>query len=320
MMSYRMTVLDLTVIDLADDTYRISNPAAVEDLAKSIQHVGLINPPILFQKQDRYIILAGFHRIAAMQQMNCRQIPVKVVPPETSSLERIRIAITDNISQRKLDLLETSRALALLAECTGDRDHLVDEAQNLGLPGSYQHIKKIIGICQLPHLIQEGINQNRISLNMATELQDIEGPAGNQLAGLFMGLQFNQNKQREILSHLKEIAHREKGSVQEVLLSESISEVIDDTNLDNLQKTRLVRSKLRKRRFPNLSLAEETFQHHLQKLKLGNKISLTAPAYFEGTSMKLSMSFTNESELREQIDTLNKTLSNPHLSKIFQSC
>ena len=104
-MSYRMTVLDLTVIDLADDTYRISNPAAVEDLAKSIQHVGLINPPILFQKQDSYIILAGFHRIAAMQQMNYLHIPGKVVPPETSPLERVRIAITDNVSQRKLDLL-----------------------------------------------------------------------------------------------------------------------------------------------------------------------------------------------------------------------
>jgi hypothetical protein len=36
--------------------------------------------------------------------------------------------------------------------------------------------------------------------------------------------------------------------------------------------------------------------------------------------MKLSMSFKNESELRQQIDTLNKTLSNPYLSKIFQSC
>jgi ParB family chromosome partitioning protein len=315
-----MTVLDLTVIDLADDTYRISNPAAVEDLAKSIQHVGLINPPILFQKQDSYIILAGFHRIAAMQQMNYRQIPGKVVPPETSSLERIRIAITDNISQRKLDLLETSRALALLAGCIGDRDHLIDEAQNLGLPGNYQHIQKIIGICRLSHLIKEGIRQNRISLNMATELQNIEASAGNLLVGLFLELQFNQNKQREIFSHLKEIAHREKSSVQEVLLSESISEVIDDKNLDNLQKTRLVRSKLRKRRFPNLSLAEETFQHHLKKLNLGNSISLTPPAYFEGTSMKLSMSFKNESELRQQIDTLNKTLSNPYLSKIFQSC
>ena len=320
MMSYRMTVLDLTVIDLADDTYRISNPASVAALAKSIQHVGLINPPVLFQKQDRYIILAGFHRIAAMQQMNYRQIPVKIIPPETLPLERLRIAITDNISQRKLDLLETSRALALLAECIGDRDRLVDEAQILGLPGSYQHIQKIIGVCQLPHLIQEGINQNRISLNMATELQGLGVSVGNLLASLFMALQLNQNKQREILSHLKEIAHREKGSVQEVLSSEFISEVIDDKNLDNLQKTRLVRSKLRKRRFPNLSLAEETFQHHLKNLNLGNSISLTPPAYFEGTTMKLSMSFKNESELRQQIDTLNKTLLNPHLNKLFQSC
>ena len=44
-MSYSVTVLDLTVINQEDDTYRITTSEDVEDLAESIQHVGLINPP-----------------------------------------------------------------------------------------------------------------------------------------------------------------------------------------------------------------------------------------------------------------------------------
>lgn len=318
-MSYRMTALDLTVIALEDDTYRISTSADVEDLIKSIQHVGLINPPVLLQKQDRYVIVAGFRRIAAMQKLDYRHIPVKVMPAESSPLECIRIAITDNISQRKLDLLEISRSLALLDECMEDRECLYAEAKNLGLPDNRHHIDKIIGICRLPHLIQAGIYQNRISLNMAVELQGFDSFTGNLLTRVFMELKLNQNKQKEICSHLKEIAHREKHSTQEILLSEGVSEVLADKDLDNLQKTRVVRLRLRRRRFPNLSLAEESFQHNLRKLHLGNRISLLPPEYFEGRSLKLGMSFKNETELKEQIDILNKTLTNPHLSKIFQT-
>ena len=318
-MSYRMTALDLTVIALEDDTYRITTSAAVEDLIKSIRHVGLINPPVLLQKQDRYIIVAGFRRIAAMQKLDYRHIPVKVMPAESLSLECIRIAITDNISQRKLDLLEISRALALLDGCMEDRERLYTEAQNLGLPGNQHLIEKIIGICRLPHLVQAGIYQNRISLNMAVELQGFDSFTGNLLTRVFMELKLNQNKQREICFHLKEIAHREKRSTQEILLSEGIPEVLADKDLDNLQKTRVVRLNLRRRRFPNLSLSEESFQRNLRKLNLGSRISLLPPEYFEGTSLKLSLSFKNETELKEQIDILNKALFNPHLSKIFQS-
>lgn len=318
-MSYRMTVIDPTVIDLEDDTYRITTSGAVEDLAKSIQHVGLINPPILVQKQDRYGIVAGFRRIAAMQKLNYGQISAKVMPTESYPLECIRIAIADNTSQRKLDLLEISRSLALLDAHVEDRGCLIREAKNLGLPDNHHHIGKIMGICRLPQLIQAGIYQDRISLNMAAELQEFDASTGILLARLFIELKLNQNKQREICSHLKEIAHREKRGTQEILLSEGLAEVLADKDLDNLQKTSVVRSNLRRRRFPNLSLAEESFQRNLRKLNLGSRISLVHPEYFEGTSLKLSMSFKNEAELKEQIDILNKTLTNPHLSNLFQS-
>ena len=318
-MSYSVTVLDLTVINREDNTYRITTSEAVENLAESIQHVGLINPPILVQKQCEYIIVAGFRRIAAMQQLNLRQVSARVMAEDSLPLECIRIAIADNTSQRKLDLLEISRALTLLETCVQDRECFYKEAKNLGLPENHHYIEKIIRISRLPHLVQTGIYQNRISLNMADELYKMEEPAAMILARLFMELKLNQNKQKEIFSHLKEIAHREKRGTQEILLSERIPEVLDEKDLDNLQKTKLVRSKLRRRRFPNLSRSEESFQRNLRQLDLGGRIRLLPPEYFEGRSLKLKMSFTNETEFKEQIDILNKALINPHLKNIFKS-
>jgi len=318
-MSCRGTVLDLTAIDLEDDTYRITTSAAVLDLAKSIQHVGLLHPPVLLKNQNRYSIVAGFRRISAMQELNHKQTLARVLPTESLPLECIRIAIADNTSQRKLDLLEISRALSLLEAYVENRECLFEEAKNLGLPDNPHHIEKITGICRLPHLLQTGVYQNRISLNMAVELHEFEPPTEIFLARLFMELKLNQNKQREICSHLREIAHREKCSTQEILLSEGVPEVLDDKDLDNLQKTQLVRSNLRWRRFPNLSLAEASFQRNLRALNLGSRIRILPSEYFEGTSLKLNMSFKNETELKEQIDILNNALRNPHLKKIFNS-
>lgn len=318
-MSYSVTVLDLTVIDLEDETYRITTSTAVENIAKSIRHVGLINQPFLVQKENRYRVVAGFRRIAAMQKLNHRHISAKVMPAESLPLECIRIAIADNASQRQLDLLEISRALALLDACMEDRVALSAEAKNLGLPDNPQYIDKIMGVCRLPHPIQAGVYQNRISLSMAAELQEFDVSTAVLLAKFFVELKVNQNKQKEICSLVKEIAHREQCSTQEILQSEDVLEVMADRDLDNLQKTKAVRSNLRRRRFPNLSLAEEAFQRNLRKLNLGGKISLLSPEYFEGSSLKLSMSFKNETEYRELIDILDQTLINPHLAKIFQS-
>ena len=317
-MSYRLMVLDSSDIDLADDTFRITLPVTIERLVKSIQHTGLINSPILIQRSDRYVIVAGFQRIAALQQLNIRHIPVKVMPTESSPLQCIRVAITDNNSQRELNLLEISRALALLSGCIEDRVRLSEEAEFLGLPGNYHHIEKIIGIRRLPRLIQEGIRSNRIMLKMVAELQNFDASTGNLLARLFMELKLNQNKQKEICVHLKEIARRENQSIQDVVSSQGILDILEDKEMDNLQKTRIVRSNLRRRRFPNLSLAEETFQRHRQKLNLGNDITLAPPEYFEATSLKLSMTFKNEIEFKRHIEVLNKTLTNPSLSKLFR--
>jgi len=318
-MSCRETVLDLTLVDLEDDTYRITTSGAVEDLARSVRHVGLINPPVLLQNQGRYRIVAGFRRVAAMQTLNYERISAKVMPPESSPLQCTRIAIADNTSQRELELLEISRALALLDAHVEDRESLIREAKNLGLPGDHHHIEKIMSVCRLPHLVQKGIYQNSISLSMAAELQEFDASTGTLLARLFIELKLNRNKQREICTHLKEISRREKSSTQEILLSEGLLDVLADKDLDNLQKTSVVRSNLRRRRFPNLSLAEASFQRNLRKLDLGSGIRLIPPEYFEGTSMKLSMTFKNEAELKELVDILKKTLTNPHLGKLFQT-
>ena len=97
-----------------------------------------------------------------MQKLNHGQILVRVMPTESLPLECIRIAIADNTSQRKLDLLEISRALILLDAYVENRDCLIREAKNLGLPDNSPYIGKIMEICRLPQLIQEGIYQDRI--------------------------------------------------------------------------------------------------------------------------------------------------------------
>jgi len=316
-MSYSRMALDPADIDTQDDAFRFTVPMRVERLVRSIHHVGLINPPIFISKGDRYAIVAGFQRVAAMCQMQYAKIPAWVMPAESSRLQCVRVAITDNLSQRKLNLLETARSLAMLSRHIDDPKELSTEAGALGLPDNVQHIEKLIGLCDLPCMIQEGICHGRISLNMAFELQTFDTAIANLLAKLFIKLKTNQNKQKEICTHLKEIASREKKRIQAVIDAEKILDVLADTQLDNQQKTRIIRSRLRQRRFPNLWRAEQTFQRNLQKLNLVKGIQLLPPEFFEDTHLKLNLSFQSKDELKAQVRALQKTLLDPHLDTLF---
>jgi ParB family transcriptional regulator, chromosome partitioning protein len=318
MISFSTTVLDQTLIDTRDVTFQISTPRAIDDLIQSIQHIGLLNPPTVLQKEGRCIIVSGFRRIEALRRLDHEQIPARVLPLDSPLLDCTRIAIADNLTHRELDLLEISRSLVLLSSCIDDPLEMSAEARDLGLPGNIKFIKKVFRFGQLPGMIQEGICQGRISLNMALDLQALEKSVANLLAKLYIELKINQNKQKEIITLLREIAIREKLTIQAVLESEDVATLMVDTEMNNQQKTNTIRSNLRKRRFPNLWRAEERFQRKLRQLKLDNSIQLQPSDNFEDTSLRIKLSFKNKAELAKQITVLNKILNDSHLDKLLE--
>ncbi len=321
-MRFNEQTVKLSWIDSKDDTYRITTEVRIDALADSIKNVGLINAPLLIEKpgsgpKPEFTIVGGFRRIEACRRLGWSTIKARILASDTSKLEWVKLAITDNALQRPLNLIEESRSISMLSAFFADNDSLAKETSALGLPENPTIIKKIKNICHLPLPIQNGILANTISLAMALELSMLEQNAVVAFANLFGDLKLSLNKQREIIILVKEIALREDMSIFEVLEENYLQEILNNKELDRTQKTRKIRSYLKKRRFPALSKAENEFKINVKELKLGSGAKLIPPNNFEGNTYTLSLYFKNKKELNDRLAILEKIVKNPVFGKIL---
>ena len=312
-----LSTIDIDSIDLEDKTFRITTDTSIKKLILSVKSVGLLNPPILLKKTSGFQIISGFRRISAYINLGIVKIPAKIINFDRKKLECVKLAITDNSLQRTLNLIEQSRSLYMLSEFYPDNDRLAQAASVLGLPDSPAIIKKIKNICILPLDIQNGVLSNTISLAMAIELGKLKKDEGSAFAILFDKLKSSLNKQREIITHIKEIAIIENSSIINLLTKNYLWEISEDQELDKNKKINLIRSYLKQRRFPEITKAEKKLEKKIKSLNLGRNIKLIVPKNFEATTFSLNIQFDNMEQLRKNKTALEKIIKNPLLKDIL---
>ena len=316
-MRFKIKTVPFSCIDSEDNTCRVTTKTKLDDLINSINQVGLINPPLLIEKGSVFTIICGFRRIEACRYLGWAALEAKILDSATSRLQCAKIAIADNGLQRQLNLIEKSKALSMLSSFYKDSVSLSKATSALGLPENPSLIKKIKDICRLPLPIQDCILSNTISLSIAVELGMLEQNAAILLTNLFHEFKFSLNKQKEIITLIKEIAFRENISIMEALRKCDFPDILNREDLDRTQKTQKIRAYLKQRRFPEITRAKREFENNVKELKLGKGIKLIPPADFEGQTYMLNLRFNTIKELQERAVKLNTIVKNPILEKIL---
>ena len=148
-MHFNEQSLSLESLHLRDTRYRITTSDAIDKLKNSIAALGVLNPPILRQKAGGYRIVAGFRRIDACRLLGRHDIRARVLPTDIDNSTCVRLAIADNSLQRPLNLIETARALNLLAGVAADEMELSRQAAALALPDNPSLMRKIMSLTTL---------------------------------------------------------------------------------------------------------------------------------------------------------------------------
>ena len=302
-----------------DERFRITSETSAARLIPSVSTMGLMQPPLLLENtaDESFTVVCGFRRIAACRELGWSQIGAGILDAGTPESECVKFAITDNSFQRPLNLIEMSRAFSMLSSIFSDIQEMGKEAAALGLPENPAMIRKIQGICLLPEAIRSGILSETIPLPVALELGKFDADTALAFAHLFEMLKPSLNKEREIITLIKEIAAREDRSVPDIFEENRFREILGDKETDRNQKLREIRIYLRQRRFPAISRAEEIFEQNVKELGLGNTAKLIPPANFEGTEYTLNIVFRNLAELKAHHAMLDSLIQNPSLKKIL---
>jgi ParB family transcriptional regulator, chromosome partitioning protein len=318
MISADIKSVRLSEIDLENDFFRITARPDDESLLHSIETLGLIHAPLVLAAESGFMVVSGFKRIEVCRRLGFETFYAMTLHSALSMLECAKLAIADNMFAREFNGVETANALNLLSRVIVDGSLLSRTAGRLGLPSTSHAIERIRSITQLPKLIQKGIIAQRIAVPVAFELGTLEADSANALSQIFMDLNLSINRQREILTLLKDISAREEISIRQVLEETGLMGFFSQNESDHGEIARQMRVYLKKRRFPALCRKEDAFSHYIKSLKLSQNAKFTAPEHFEGMTYTLQLLFKNTDELKSCRQAFDKVLNHPDTQSVFE--
>ncbi len=151
---------------------------ALNQLAESIKQYGIIQPLVVSPLKRGFSIIAGERRWRAAQLAKLKQVPVVV--RTTKELERLELAIVENVQRVDLSPLEQARSIEQLHQQFNMTYEVI--AKRLGKAAST--VNNIVRLLQLSDNARQALHERRLS----------EGHARAILA-----LKDNPEKQEELL-------------------------------------------------------------------------------------------------------------------------
>ena len=174
-----------------DQPRREFDPTAMEELAASIQNMGIIAPITLRQvSHDRYQIIAGERRWRASQMAGLKTIPAYIRTVEDENV--MELALVENIQREDLNAIEIALAYEHLAETTGMTQEKISER----VGKSRTAVTNYMRLLKLPAQIQMSLKNHEIDMGHARALLALDSPS-LQLK-VFRDVQKNQYSVRKV--------------------------------------------------------------------------------------------------------------------------
>ncbi|MBI4492440.1 MAG: ParB/RepB/Spo0J family partition protein [Chloroflexi bacterium] len=160
-----MAEVDVGRIQPNPDQPRLAlDAAALGELADSIRQHGVLQPLIVAQAEEGYVLVAGERRWRAAQLAGLRTVPVLV--REATSRQRLELALVENLQREDLSPLEQATAYRHLL----DEHALSQEALAERVGKSRVAISNTLRLLALPLEAREALAQGRISEGHARAL------------------------------------------------------------------------------------------------------------------------------------------------------
>ena len=162
---------EINILDISPNPNQprnIFNQQEILELADSIKSVGIIEPLIVQQKENKYQIIAGERRWRAAKAAQLKKIPAIIKSDIGDNL--MEIMLIENIQREDLTPIEEAKAFQEILS----KKNITQEQLAVVLGKSRTAITNGIRMLSLPNHIQEKINEKVISTGHAKMLAGIK--------------------------------------------------------------------------------------------------------------------------------------------------
>jgi len=163
---------------------RYFDDGALKELASSIREFGILQPLVVSKIEEdtasgssvHYELIAGERRLMAAKMLGLPTVPVIVRRP-SQEVEKLQLAVIENIQRSDLSPIESARAIARLQDEFGMTQREI--AAKLGK--SRESVSNTVRLLSLPSEIQKAIGEGKLSESQGRLLLSLDDPAAQNV-------------------------------------------------------------------------------------------------------------------------------------------
>lgn len=304
-----LTDINIKQIDWNDTFFKIGFELPKEELKKSIQTYGILNPPILQKNdQNKYRIICGFKRLEIAKNSGLKNITAFIAEDTKSLFELFNMALYENLSIRNFNIIEKAQVFFILNNYFKiSEEEIIKKYQDVFSFGSNNVWFKWLKILKnLPRQIQVLFEQNLLSHDLLDFLEDLENEEKFILVQIVKDFNLGKNRQKELVFLLHDIILIKKITLKELYNFSAIVEIRTNSKPTQSQKVDKLFSCLHSLRYPVYTRALKQFKQWLLSLKLPKEVQVKHGPYFETNKIDFSFQVSNSKELENIIKQLEQ--------------
>jgi ParB family chromosome partitioning protein len=200
------------------------DPTALKELSDSIVKHGLLQPIVVVERDDGYMIIAGERRFRATKLANRKTIDAIVTNYESKNLREL--ALIENIQRENLSPLELAQSYKeLIDEYTITQDELSDIIHK-----SRSQITNTLRLLSLTSYTQELLNNAKITQGHAKVLVGLDEKTEVMIADTIVGQKLSVRDSEELIKSIKNRTSKTNPIQKEYVDMKNIKNIVEKLN------------------------------------------------------------------------------------------
>jgi len=216
----RENILEIELSEIKPNPYqprKTFNDDSLQELAESIKEDGLIQPIVVVEDGEGYMLIAGERRFRASKLAHLETIKAVILNKDDESIRKI--ALLENIQRENLNAIELANAYNELI----NNQQLTQEELATTIHKSRTHITNTLRLLQLSQNTQKALLDKKISAGHAKVLVGLNEKEQKLLVNSIIGQKLSVREVEKIIKDMK--SPKETMSKKEAPVSYNFSEL-----------------------------------------------------------------------------------------------
>lgn len=196
---------------------------ALQELSDSIREHGLLQPIVVIEKGDDYMLIAGERRLRAHKLANLSSVKAIIADVDIDEIRLRELALIENIQRENLNPIELANSYAELIEVHGIRHEDLSDIVHK----SRSQITNTMRLLTLSEYAKDQLAEGNISQGHAKVLVGLDAPKQKVIIDSIVGQKLSVREAENIVKNYKNDNSSQSKKVPKISLLDEYKEALN---------------------------------------------------------------------------------------------